>query len=111
MPDLHAAMLSARATQTPEIVVVATKAVKFPSVPASRGAGGTRRIFTFFGSFGHFIAVTKAGRLKFLSIVRKLDQTPTQGTADLKRYRPWRIAPLVRSKMLRNVFVASPTGM
>jgi hypothetical protein len=58
-------------TQTPEIVVVALQAVKFPRLFALRGAGGIRRIFTFFGSFGHFIAVMKTGTSKNLSIVQK----------------------------------------
>jgi hypothetical protein len=78
-------------TQTPEIVVVTMQAVKFRRLRGARGAGGNGRIFTFFGSFGHIIAVTNLGRSKFLSMVQKLDQTRTHGTADLRGCQP---APL-----------------
>ena len=62
---------------------------------------GNRRILTFLGSFGHFLAIMPAGASRKFSAVPKLDQTITSRRADTCRYDPGRLRAGIGGKMLR----------
>jgi hypothetical protein len=56
---------------------------------------------SFLGIFGHVVAVMLARFSKKMRAGAKLEQTPTQRTADNWRYQPQALRLVVRGKMLR----------